>query len=868
MYYLFGVPQGTWHIRATAPGMSLSPVGWSNPLTVTGNMPDKHFAKDAVQSWAISGKVTDLGQPMPGVIVSTGAASVLSDTAGQYVIPGLVNGSYTVTAAGMGSDAGITFTPPLHNVTVNGADVTGKDFATTRVDPPPTIAIAASANPNPVPGTKTTLSVLGADDYGEDLLWYKWTLVGTPPAAVSFSVNGAHAASQTVATFTKAGTYTFRANVFDQRGGVATSDVVVEVLQTPTSIAVTPLNPTIIQGASQQFTAALKDQFGFDVPNQPEFTWSVDGGGTINSTGLFVSDGTLGAFTVTAAGGGLEGQSLVKIKAPPGPGSGVTRELFSGIEGANVGDLTGHVSFPNAPTSANVLSNVFEATASADNYGQRVRGWFVAPGDGQYIFYIASDDRSELYLSTDESPANKVKIAEVPSFAAPRDWTKYPQQKSGAITLVGGHQYYIEALHKEADGGDHVEVGVETPGGVEEKPIPADRLIPLPIVSITAATPTTPEGSTTPGKFTLTRSGSTASDLAVNVVIGGSASAGEDYDAIATTVTIPSGASSTTVEVKSISDDIAEGDENVTMTLLNGSVYAIGADRAAAVTIMDDDLVVTIAATDPQATEPVAAPALPPGWENYPEEFGAPAGAPLGVPDTGTFTVTLSKPILVDRVIAYSVSGTATPDSDYESLSGVVTIRAGETSAEIIVTPLADNIAEVAETVSVELSAGSGYSLGAASSATVMIGDGSAVAPTLTATALDGRRIQLQWNDALANEDGFELQRLVSGNWTTIHTSAANQTTFVHDGLTPATLLTYRVRGVSAGQHTDWSNAATATTWKPGDATGDGKVNFADFQRVERRFGKTGASWADGDFSGDGVVNHVDFVILFSQFGN
>src|SRR6478752_3126568 len=69
----------------------------------------------------------------------------------------------------------------------------------------PTIATPAAASANPVTATSTALSVLGADDAGESALVYTWATSGTPPAAVSFSVNGSNAAKNTVATFGKAG---------------------------------------------------------------------------------------------------------------------------------------------------------------------------------------------------------------------------------------------------------------------------------------------------------------------------------------------------------------------------------------------------------------------------------------------------------------------------------------------------------------------------------------------------------------------------------------------------------------------------------------------------------------------------------------
>jgi len=53
----------------------------------------------------------------------------------------------------------------------------------------------------------------------------------------------------------------------------------------------------------------------------------------------------------------------------------------------------------------------------------------------------------------------------------------------------------------------------------------------------------------------------------------------------------------------------------------------------------------------------------------------------------------------------------------------------------------------------------------------------------------------------------------------------------------------------------------------PGDATGDGAVNFDDFLVVSSNFGMSNAVWEDGDFDGDGVVAFADFLILGQNFG-
>lgn len=179
---------------------------------------------------------------------------------------------------------------------------------------PPTVATAASATPNPVTATTTNLGVLGSDDGGEGSLTYTWAATGTPPAAVGFSPNGTNAAKNTVASFGKAGAYVLEATIADALGQTAKSSVNVTVNQTLTSVAVSPSSASVSAGGTQQFAANGSDQFGLAFSNQPVFAWTLSGGGTITSAGLFTAGTTAGGpFTVTASGGGKSGTASVTV---------------------------------------------------------------------------------------------------------------------------------------------------------------------------------------------------------------------------------------------------------------------------------------------------------------------------------------------------------------------------------------------------------------------------------------------------------------------------------------------------------------------------------------------------------------------------
>ncbi len=243
--------------------------------------------------------------------------------------------------------------------------------------------------------------------------------------------------------------------------------------------------------ASQQFTATALDQFGDAMSAQGPFSWSCTGG-TIDATGLYSSGATIGGpQSVVVSSGGVAGSAVFTLTYPNGPGVGITRQWWNGIPGANVSDLTGNANFPNNPSGTSIIpaaGGCFEAPSNfGDNYGQRLYGYFIAPVTGNYTFYIASDESSALYLSTDSNPDHKSVIASVNGATAARQWDKYPSQKSAPIALLANQYYYIEALHKEATGADNLSVGVDLPGGISELPIPGDRLQPFGLLTIQGA---------------------------------------------------------------------------------------------------------------------------------------------------------------------------------------------------------------------------------------------------------------------------------------------------------------------------------------------------------------------------------------------
>src|SRR4051812_46699640 len=92
---------------------------------------------------------------------------------------------------------------------------------------------------------------------------------------------------------------------------------------------------------------------------------------------------------------------LVVALCPPAHAGVALRLYYNDIPGETVADLINDSSFPNRPTSAEPINQSLEKlTTSGDHFGSWTRGYLEAPQTGDYIFLLASDDQSELWLSS------------------------------------------------------------------------------------------------------------------------------------------------------------------------------------------------------------------------------------------------------------------------------------------------------------------------------------------------------------------------------------------------------------------------------------------------------------------------------------
>lgn len=216
------------------------------------------------------------------------------------------------------------------------------------------------------------------------------------------------------------------------------------------------------------------------------------------------------------------------------------------------------------------------------------------------------------------------------------------------------------------------------------------------------------EGGLNPSFF-VRSFGNGVGTVSVNYILSGTSTSGVDYNAMAGTINIPAnGFSTTEVTIPLINDVLAESTESIVVTLIPSVAYRLYNDREVQLAVRDND----------SGGERVTVSSR----RDTPSEAGA-------TPGTFYFSRTGTVGALD---VTYDVSGTATAGTDFVDLPGggvvpanrrTVTIPAGSSGVSVVMTPIDDNAAEGAETVTLSVVGGATYSADLPASATYTILD-------------------------------------------------------------------------------------------------------------------------------------------------
>ena len=209
---------------------------------------------------------------------------------------------------------------------------------------------------------------------------------------------------------------------------------------------------------------------------------------TTNSTRLDVFDGVVrfakldDGQTVKVSGGSFAvATAATNLTLQPITGK-VLREVWFDLPGDTLHDLMYSARYPGAPSAHDFPPSFHAETNWPSAFGTRTRSYLVPPASGNYEFYIDGVGQVGLWLSPDEDPVDKVKIAQIaftrnrPGDPAPTE--THSRQESGPVSLEAGRRYYIEVIHKYGDSQDRLTVNWKRPDGTLEA-IPSEFLSPF-----------------------------------------------------------------------------------------------------------------------------------------------------------------------------------------------------------------------------------------------------------------------------------------------------------------------------------------------------------------------------------------------------
>lgn len=152
-----GLANGTYTITPSHAGYTFSPSSASvtiNGADVTSGVSFTATAQGG-QTYSISGTISPTAGGSGATVTLSGAAaaSTTADSAGNYTFSGLANGTYAVTP----SLSGYAYTPTSQSAIVNGANVTGVNFA---AQSSPTFSISGTISPT-LGGSAATVTLTG-----------------------------------------------------------------------------------------------------------------------------------------------------------------------------------------------------------------------------------------------------------------------------------------------------------------------------------------------------------------------------------------------------------------------------------------------------------------------------------------------------------------------------------------------------------------------------------------------------------------------------------------------------------------------------------------------------------------------------------
>lgn len=336
---------------------------------------------------------------------------------------------------------------------------------------------------------------------------------GTPALAYQWRRGGANISSQTSATLQIPGITDALAGIYD----VIVSNASGSVTSAPVTVTILPADgvaPTV------QYAAGLagftKARVWFSKPLDPVTAQTASNyqiaGLTVTAATLTGAPGTAGdsivelttsaqtpgqTYTVTVTGvkdqmlpaSTVAAGSTVTFKSWTLVQGTIRFEHYDNIASASDAALVGGLSDPRViagtPTTLGTITGTFNTRSvfpddSHENYLAKMTGFITPTENGDYDFFVRSDDASRVYLSANETLPNPTTDTPIAietgccrAFQEPGD----PATTATPITLQAGRKYAILVYLKEGGGGDWLELAwrksTDTTAAADLRPLTA-----------------------------------------------------------------------------------------------------------------------------------------------------------------------------------------------------------------------------------------------------------------------------------------------------------------------------------------------------------------------------------------------------------
>ncbi|ODG99831.1 hypothetical protein A4S05_36215 [Nostoc sp. KVJ20] len=361
-----------------------------------------------------------------------------------------------------------------------------------------------------------------------------------------------------------------------------------------------------------------------------------------------------------------QSQLYSNVNVPPvvGNGNGLKGEYYDNIDFTNLKQTR-----TDATVNFNWGNGSPDPSVGADTFSVRWTGQVEAKYSETYNFYTTTDDGVRLWVNGQQIINKFV--------------DQSATEHSGAIALVAGQKYDIKLEYYDKTYDAVSRLSWSSTSQAKEI-IPQSQLYsPELQTTITLGSSSTTvnegDGSVT---ITLLRSGDLSSTSSVKyATVANTATAGSDYGSegveTAGTIIFAPGQSSRQVSIPINDDSLAETNETFSFVIDQAEGATLGLQRTLGITIQDNDRVGGLNFTQPVVNE-----------------------------DDGSARVTVTRDSGVGtaRLDYITVDGTAKAGSDYQTVSGTLSFAAGETTKNIVIPIVNDNVGEPNETFNLRFS--------------------------------------------------------------------------------------------------------------------------------------------------------------------